>query len=325
VSGLRRLRQSVRPTPAPDFSREVEPRGPEGTPATDRLYSRLGAGAQEAVAASLDEEQARAWSQAGARERRSLTLAFGVHLGLSEILEPTGLSGAAPPEDVHAMGRGALAAGGAYYYADLVASALAHAGGEPGDGTRGLDFGCSSGRVVRVLAAAWPHASWEGCDPNAGSVAWAREHLPGVEFFQSPQAPPLPRRDGAYELAFAISIWSHFAAQPALAWLAEMRRVLVPGGLLVLTTHGASSVAHAASRRPLWQLEEVMRALHRHGHWFTDEFGERGDWGVRDPGWGSAFMAPEWLLTHARADWSVEGFWPGGAEADQDLWVLRRR
>ncbi len=325
MPSLRRLRPSARHPPRPDFSREVEPRGPEGTPATDRLYSRLGAGAQEAVAAALDEDEARAWSLAGARERRSLTLAFGVHHELPEVLEPTGLSAAAPPQDVHAMGRGPLAAGGAYYYADLVAAAATEAGSPPHDATRGLDFGCSSGRVVRVLAAAWPEASWDGCDPNAEAIAWGREHLPGIGFFQSPQAPPLPRADGAYDLAFAISIWSHFAAVPALDWLQEMRRVLEPEGLLILTTHGANSVAHAASRRPLWQLEDVMRALHRDGHWFTDEFGERGDWGVRDPGWGWAFFSPEWVLTHVRAEWTVEGFWPGGAEGDQDLWALRRR
>jgi SAM-dependent methyltransferase len=325
MPSLRRLRPSARHSPEPDFSREVEPRGPEGTPATDRLYARLGPEAPAAVAERLEGEQAEAWAAAGPHERRALTLAFGVHQGLPEVLRPTGLSAAAPPDEIHAMGRGPLAAGGAYYYADLVAAAAAHAGAAPHDSTRGLDFGSSSGRVVRVLAAAWPAASWEGCDPNADAVAWGREHLPGIGFFQSPQAPPLPRADGVYELVFAISIWSHFAAEPALEWLAEMRRVLTPGGLFVLTTHGANSVAHAASRRPLWQLDDVMRTLHRRGHWFTDEFGERGDWGVRDPGWGWAFFSPEWVLSHVRADWTVEGFWPGGAEGDQDLWVLRRR
>ena len=37
----------------------------------------------------------------------------------------------------------------------------------------GLDFGCSSGRVVRVLATAYPNVSWHGCDPNRPAIEWA--------------------------------------------------------------------------------------------------------------------------------------------------------
>ena len=107
---------------------------------------------------------------------------------------------------------------------------------------RGLDFGCSSGRVVRMLAAALPDVAWSGCDPNAGAVDWASEHLHGIEFFVSPQAPPLELGDGALDLVYAISIWSHFDADAGLRWFDEMHRLLRPGGLLVVTTHGLSSL-----------------------------------------------------------------------------------
>jgi SAM-dependent methyltransferase len=324
---LSRRRQPLQRSTSPDFTRAIAPRGLPVIPATDRLYERLAPAAPEAVRSTLDAEQAAMWEAAGPEERRWLTLSFGVHHRVPEVLEPTGLSPAAPPEEIHAMARGAPAAGGAYYYADLVAEAAARAGLTIGEGIRGLDFGSSSGRVVRVLAAAWPEARWEGCDPNEDAVRWAGEHLPGIAFFPSPQAPQLPRPDGAYDLAFAISIWSHFAPDPARAWLAEMARLLVPGGVLVITTHGATSIAHEASigRRPAHQLEEMVWTLHRRGHWYAPEFGEQGDWGVRDPGWGTAFMAPEWLLVEAGADWSVEVFRPGGSESNQDLWALRRR
>ncbi len=319
-----RLRRAAVPR---SFARELAPAVLPAAPATDRLYQRLAPDAADAVRGRLDVEQAALWERAGVQERRWLTFAFGVHHEVPEVLEPTGLSPVTPPDEVHAMGRGPLAAGGAYYYADLVAEAAGAAGLQLGEGARGLDFGCSSARVVRVLAAAWPEDRWEGCDPNEDAVTWASDNLPAVTFFTSPQAPPLPRPERAFDLVCAISIWSHFAPDPARAWLAEMARSLRPGGVLVLTTHGATSVAHEAGvgTRSASRLEEIVWSLYRRGHWYAPEFGPTGDWGISDPGWGTAFVSPEWMLVQTAADWTVALFRPGGAEGNQDVWALRRR
>ena len=117
------------------------------------------------------------------------------------------------------MARGPLAAGGAVYYADMLADALRRVGGSMDDVRRGLDFGCSSGRVARALAACWPEADWHGCDPNRDAIAWARRHLPDVTFQRSPQDPPLPYEDGAFDFVCAISIWSHYGESAAIRWL----------------------------------------------------------------------------------------------------------
>jgi methylase of polypeptide subunit release factors len=81
------------------------------------------------------------------------------------------------------MARGPIAAAGGLYEADLVFDALASIGVEIAEIGCALDFGCSSGRVVRVLQAAYPDTRWHGCDPNAPAVAWASENLPAVELF----------------------------------------------------------------------------------------------------------------------------------------------
>ena len=52
--------------------------------------------------------------------KKQLALVFGVWHEIPAVLEKTGLRPDAPPEDVHAMARGPLAAGGAIYYADLL-------------------------------------------------------------------------------------------------------------------------------------------------------------------------------------------------------------
>ena len=237
-------------------------------------------------------------------ERKRLALALGVHYGVPGILERTGLTEAAPSRTrFTCMGRGPLAAGGSTYHADLVVDALASAGVELEAGMRGLDFGCSSGRVVRVLAAAYPDVEWSGCDPIESSIAWARENLPGIEFEVSPVEPPLPYEDASFDFAFAISIWSHFSAGAALRWWDEMHRVIRPGGHLVLTTHGYQTIEHyrrygiptASKRRPVPELSAIRDALDSTGFCFVPVFDEEGDWGLVNPEWGMAYMTPEWL------------------------------
>jgi SAM-dependent methyltransferase len=258
--------------------------------------------------------------------RDALILIYGIWLEVPGVTKKTGLGSAQPPEDVHAMARGPLAAAGGLYEADLVADALAGAGIKMDDVRCALDFGCSSGRVVRVMAAAHPDIDWHGCDPNEPAIAWAGENLPGIEFFANGDTPPLPLADGSLDLAYAISIWSHFAPELGLRWFEEMHRLIRPGGHLVCTTHGLTSIDYYSLhglRRPE-QSEEIRDALYRQGSWYAPEFGEEGDWGVVNPDWGTAFLSPEWMLTHLCPRWRVLEFAPGRNQENQDVYVLQR-
>jgi SAM-dependent methyltransferase len=258
--------------------------------------------------------------------RETLTLIAGVWLGVGAVSERTGLTAAQPPEEVHAMARGPLAAGGGLYEADLIVDALASVGVEFARLRSCLDFGCSSGRVLRALAAAYPEISWHGCDPNAPAIAWAAEQLPAAELFVSGDAPPLTLADDSLDLAYAISIWSHFEPTLGLRWFEEMYRVIRPGGHLVCTTHGLTSVAFYATLalRTPQQSREIADALYRRGWWYAAEFGEEGDWGVLNPDWGTAFLSPEWILSQLCPAWRVLGFAPGRNQDNQDVYVLQR-
>ncbi|HTU79964.1 MAG TPA: class I SAM-dependent methyltransferase [Solirubrobacteraceae bacterium] len=258
--------------------------------------------------------------------RRHMILAFGTWLGSPAVLEKTGLLQAQPPDEIHAMVRGPYAAAGGLYEADLVTDALAGIGVEMADLTSALDFGCSSGRVVRTLAAAYPHVRWQGCDANAPAIAWAAENLPAIDFFVNGDAPPLPLESRALDLVYAISIWSHFAPELGMRWFEEMHRVVRPGGHLICTTHGLTSVAHYAAlgHRTAAQSQEIVDSLYRKGWWYAAEFGDQGDWGVVNPEWGTVFLSPEWLLAQLCPSWRVLEFAPGRNQENQDLYVLQR-
>jgi SAM-dependent methyltransferase len=308
------------------FARTVSPDPLFAAPVTELLHARLGAEDLAAIRSQLEPAEAALVENANPTERKRLELAFAAHHAVQPSLQRSGLSAAMPDVGVHSMAHGPLAAGGSMYYADLVVDALRQSGHELTGGQTGLDFGCSSGRVVRVLAAAHPELEWHGCDPIPDAIEWAQAHLPGIAFTRSPDTPPLPYADGSFDLAFAISIWSHFAEHAALTWLGEMRRIILPGGHMLLTTHGEQTVVHSHRQglRSQEQLDQVRTALFEHGFWYAAEFGEAGDHGVTSPEWGTAFLTPEWLLAKLTPEWRLAFFRPGRVEEDQDLYVFER-
>lgn len=100
-----------------------------------------------------------------------------------------------------------------------------------------LDFGCGCGRVTR-----WFHdfeGELAGSDVSRDAVGWCRTNLRG-RFEVNGIGPPLAFEDGTFDLVYALSVFTHLTADLQLAWRDEVRRVLRPGGRLLLTTHGRS-------------------------------------------------------------------------------------
>ena len=181
------------------WSRATRPPGyPIPGPVTAELYGRLTAEDIATTESALEGSALDLWNQTAPEHRMALVLIFGAYYDIPGVLERTGLIRAAPPEDIHAMARGVLALAGDPMLADTVASCFAECSMPIGDSGTLLDFGCSSGRILRVFAALQPGLECIGCDPNVGATEWASEHLPMARFFTSPALPPLdpPHRVG---------------------------------------------------------------------------------------------------------------------------------
>jgi 2-polyprenyl-3-methyl-5-hydroxy-6-metoxy-1,4-benzoquinol methylase len=108
-------------------------------------------------------------------------------------------------------------------------------------GDRVLDLGCGQGDLTAVLAGAGARPL--GVDVAEAALRRARRRHPRLSFERAPVEGPLPLADGAFDVVWASEVIEHVA--DTARWLSEVRRVLVPGGRLLLTTpnHGRLALA----------------------------------------------------------------------------------
>ena len=110
-----------------------------------------------------------------------------------------------------------------------------------------LDFGCGSGRVLRWFGDIKDHTSLVGVDINEDAIDWCQKNIPFGNFVAGPYLPPLPFPDQSFGLIYGISVFTHLNKDYEAAWLAELKRLIRPDGLLLLTFHGSDKARRSLS------------------------------------------------------------------------------
>lgn len=160
------------------------------------------------------------------------------------------------------------------------------------------DVGCGPGHVTAFLAGLGLRAA--GVDLSDGMVAQARKRHPDLEFSTGSMT-ALPAPDASWDGLVSFYSLIHMIDDADLrAALAEYRRVLADGGLLLLAVHAGQEVRHSAE----W-------------------FGAEVDVSFR-------FFDPAWLSTELeRAGFAVESLtrrqpYPGAEVATRRAYFLAR-
>ena len=114
--------------------------------------------------------------------------------------------------------------------------------------TRVLDWGCGCGRLTRLLLdGAGNRENVKGVDIDPDNIAWSAKHLSETAFSTVGLYPPTHFDDESFDLIIANSVLSHLKYQPTLDWIAEVARLLRPGGVALLSYHGDFSTAAVTS------------------------------------------------------------------------------
>jgi ubiquinone/menaquinone biosynthesis C-methylase UbiE len=144
----------------------------------------------------------------------------------------------------------------------------------PGEGEHVLDVACGTGVGARIAArAVGPSGKVVGVDIDAGMLATAQERLRGTGVpteWHCASALDMPLEAESFELCLCLQGLQFFPDRPR--GLSEMRRVLKPGGRLVIT------VWNSIDRNPGGLA--VYRAMERQG---IDTTSPRKGFSLSDP------------------------------------------
>ncbi len=123
-----------------------------------------------------------------------------------------------------------------------------------------LDVGCGTGRALRQVATALPGQRYFGVDLSPHFVEQAREELEGVPevTLVAENAEALPFRDGYFDAVTSVYLFHELPRRTRRTVMAELRRVVRPGGLLV--------VADSAQRCEAGDLAPFLDGFSREMH-----------------------------------------------------------
>jgi ubiquinone/menaquinone biosynthesis C-methylase UbiE len=131
-------------------------------------------------------------------------------------------------------------------------------------GARALDGGCGSGAMARLLAARHPAAEVVGVDLNPDCVTYARDRAAREGLrnltFETGDLQALSLADASLDVVWSQMVL-YFLPRPDAA-VGEFRRVLRPGGTVLIALHDSPLLTNFPEDRELQErLERVMPGL----------------------------------------------------------------
>lgn len=141
-----------------------------------------------------------------------------------------------------------------------------------GDGVY-VELGASTGRVVRHLACRAIFNKIWAFDINWRHVVWMQRHLSkNIIPVQNSSLPTLPIECASVDVFSAWSVFSHIETFE-MQWLSEIRRILKPGGIALLSVVTENQIRKMDESWPMFQ------PLTSHSRWsenFVDELEDQG-------------------------------------------------
>lgn len=129
------------------------------------------------------------------------------------------------------------------------------------DTTRVLDFGCGWGRITRFFLKDVAADNLWGVDVDGQMIELCRRLVHFGRYATVAPEPPTFFDARTFDVVYAYSVFSHLAEPVHIQWVKEFRRILRPGGLLVVTTMPRDFLEYCRSLRGSPQETPFHRAL----------------------------------------------------------------
>lgn len=187
----------------------------------------------------------------------------------------------------------------------------------PMENAKVLDFASGPGRVAYWMKKWQSSFDITASDIDAEAIGWAREHIPTVADFRvNDMAPPLAFADDTFDIIYSVSLFTHLDEVMQDQWLAELARVLKPGGVLITTVHGTAAQTSCTP--------DELERIHRKGIYFRrDHSGMLKLDGLPDF-YQTTFHTAAYVREHWGEFLRVEKVIEGGLGGHHDIVVLRK-
>jgi SAM-dependent methyltransferase len=177
-----------------------------------------------------------------------------------------------------------------------------------------LDWGCGVGRIIRHLPGIVSTAQLYGADANEEMISWNKTHYPDISFTSIHSFPPTPYAPDFFDLVYGFSVLTHIAASAQEAWIEELHRILRPGGVLLLTTHGTNYTQQLrlSEKRQLSANGIYTRPYPQQGHRMMTS-------------WHQPFLFRQILAPYFEVREMYEGKEHPQKAGGHDLWILQKK
>jgi SAM-dependent methyltransferase len=188
---------------------------------------------------------------------------------------------------------------------------------------RVLDWGCGPGRVgvhlIKEILNAGATTQYVGVDIDTLSLQWAKRTLAG-NLVLSQRMPPLPFPNEHFDFIFGYSVFTHLDRPTQEAWLIELQRICVPGGLAAVTV---------MSELALFFFEPFLSDIDARARFTDGVYAAKMNNQLEESGIGGDYYRNVWLtrdfiLTRWSEFFDVVAIHPN-FHFYQDLVILRRR
>lgn len=178
-----------------------------------------------------------------------------------------------------------------------------------------LDFGCGCGRTLLAFEKN-NYSNFYGTDIDKEGINWCKNNLRFAKFYKNEFLPPLKYSSDFFDLVYSISVFTHLNEQYQIEWLSELKRILKPGGYLLITVFTSESLEDSRLSKA------VTNTLEKKGFAFSNT----RIYGGTFPQWyGNSYYTKEYAKNEFSKHFEFLDFIHKGMNNFQDIIILKKK